>query len=340
MKMTQQINVLVTPPFGQPLMDKLSRVSPDLAITQREANTPEEAADILGETEIIYTWGLFPRLDQAPKLRWVQLHSAGADGILQQPLYTQSDVTFTTANGIHAIPIGEYVIAQMLAFAHHLPRMFEDKATATWSKERWDRYVPSELHGATLGIVGYGSIGRHIARLAQAFNMSILAIKRNVRKLADERFSFSGIGDPDGELPDRIYPPEALHSFLKECDYVVLTVPLTSHTRHLIDAAALAAMKPGAVIINIARGDVIDEQALLTALVQGPIGGAVLDVFPEEPLPSESPLWKLPNVIISPHISGFTPHYDERATDIFAENLRRYVAGEPLLNVVDRERQY
>jgi phosphoglycerate dehydrogenase-like enzyme len=336
----ETINVLVTMPFPQPLIDKLSRVSPTLAITQREARSAEEIADIVGDMEVIYAMQALPLLENASNLRWIQLHSAGADSILQHPLYLQSDVTFTTANGIHAIPSAEYVLAQMLAFAHHLPKMFEDKANSTWPAGKWKLYMPSELYGATLGIVGYGSIGRHIARLAQAFGMDILAIKRNVRRLTTERYVYSEIGDPEGELPDRIYPPEALHSFLKECDYVVLTVPLTSQTRHLIDAAALSMMKPGAILINIARGDVVDQQALVTALTQGTIGGAVLDVFSEEPLPAESPFWQLPNVIISPHISGFTPRYDERATDIFAENLRRYVAEESLLNVVNRDLEY
>jgi phosphoglycerate dehydrogenase-like enzyme len=336
----ETINVLVTMPFPQPLIDKIARVSPLLAVTQREARTAEEITDIVGEVEVIYAWQAIPLPENAPNLRWVQLHSAGADAILQHTLYLQSDVMFTTANGIHAIPLAEYVMAQVLAFAHHLPRMFEDKASSKWTKGRWSRYVPSELHGATLGIVGYGSIGRHVARLAQAFGMRVLAIKRDVRHLADDRYTVPGIGDPDGDLPDRIYPPQALHSFLSECDYVVLTVPLTSQTHHLVDTAALAAMKSGAVLINIARGDVVDEQALVAALDQGKIGGAALDVFAGEPLPEDHPLWKLPNVIISPHIGGFTPHYDDRATDIFAENLRRYVAGEPLLNVVNRDREY
>lgn len=336
----ETINVLVTMPFPQPLIDKLSRVSSTLVVTQREARTAEEIADVVGEVEVIYAWEAIPLPENASKLRWVQLHSAGADAILQHPLYLQSDVIFTTANGIHAIPMAEYVMAQILAFAHHLPRMFEDKLNATWTQGRWNRYVPSELHGATFGVVGYGSIGRHVARLAQAFGMRVLAIKRDVRHLAGERYIVPGVGDPEGDLPDRIYPPQALHSFLSECDYVVLTVPLTSQTRHLVDAAALAAMKPGGVLINISRGDVVDEPALVAALEQGKIGGAALDVFAEEPLPEDHPLWKLPNVIISPHVGGFTPHYDDRATDIFAENLRRYVGGEPLLNVVNRDREY
>lgn len=336
----EEINVLVTMPFPQPLIDKIVRVSPSLAVTQHEARTADEITDIVGEVEVIYAWQAIPLPEDAPNLRWAQLHSAGADAILQHPLYLQSDVIFTTANGIHAIPLAEYVMAQILAFAHHLPKMFEDKTNSTWAAGWWNRYVPSELHGATLGIVGYGSIGRHVARLAQAFGMRILAIKRDVRHLADDRYAVPGIGDPEGELPDRVYPPQALHSFVSECDYVVLTVPLTSQTHHLVDTAALAAMKPGAILINIARGDVVDEQALVTALEQEVIGGAALDVFAEEPLPEDHPLWKLPNVIISPHVGGFTPHYDDRATDIFAENLRRYVAGEPLLNMVDRSREY
>ncbi len=336
----EKINILVTMPFPQPLIDKITRVSPSLAVTQHEARTAEEITDIVGEVEVIYTWQAIPLAENAPNLRWVQLHSAGADAILQHPLYLQGEVVFTTANGIHAIPMAEYAMAQILAFAHRLPQMFEDKAHLAWSKGRWDRYVPSELHGATLGIVGYGSIGRHVARLAQAFGMRVLAVKRDARKLANERYVVQGVGDPEGELPDRIYPPQALHSFLSECDYVVLTVPLTSQTRHLVDAAALAAMKPNAILINIARGDVVDEQALVAALEQGKIGGAALDVFAEEPLPEGHPFWKLPNVIISPHVGGFTPHYDDRATDIFAENLRRHIAGEPLLNVVDRSRGY
>ncbi|MBN1311772.1 MAG: D-2-hydroxyacid dehydrogenase [Anaerolineae bacterium] len=338
--MQQKINVLVTLPFEQPLIDKLVRISPELEVVRREARTADEILDIVGDMEVIYAWEAVPLPEDASNLRWVQLHSAGADSILQHPLYMQSDVMFTTANGIHAIPIAEYVMAQILAFAHHLPEMFEDKANSAWPKGRWNRYVPSEVRDATLGIVGYGSIGRHVAHLAQALGMKVLAVKRDVRILADERYAEPGVGDPEGELPDRIYPPQALHSFLKECDYVVLTVPLTSDTYHMIDAAALSAMKPEAVLINVARGDVVDEEALLVGLVQGTIRGAALDVFSEEPLPMSSPLWQLSNVIISPHISGFTPHYDERATDIFAENLRRYVAEEPLLNVVDRDRDY
>jgi phosphoglycerate dehydrogenase-like enzyme len=338
----ETINVLVTMPFPEPLMDKLSNVSPRLAISQRPTGNADDLADIIDQIDVMYTMSTLPFPENAPRLRWVQLHSAGVDHILDHRLYADSDVMFTTTSGIHAIPMAEYTLAQMLAFAHHLLRMVEDKATVTtkWTNGRWDRYVPDELYGATLGIVGYGSVGRQIARLAQTFGMKILALKRDVRRLVDEAYTMPGVGDPEAEIPDRVYPPEALHSFLGECDYVAVTVPLTDQTRRLIDEAALAAMKPNAVLINIARGGIVDEAALIKALEQKTIAGAALDVFEEEPLPADSPLWGLPNVIISPHIAGFTPQYDERATDIFAENLRRFVADEPLLNLVVRERDY
>lgn len=337
----EPINVLVTMPFPAPLIEKLEGVSPRIVVTQREARKAEEIADLLPAVDVIYTLQAFPSPAEAPRLRWVQLHQAGIDSILDQPLYTNSDVIFTTSSGIHAIPMAEYVMGQVLAFAHHFMEMMEDKANATWPQHRWKRYVPQELYGATIGIIGYGSIGRQVARLAQAFGMQVLALKRDVRHPAKEyAYTIPGVGDPEGDIPDRIYPPEALHSFLGECNFVVVTAPLTQSTRHLIDADAIRAMRPDAVLINVARGGLIDETALIDALSSKLIRGAALDVFSEEPLPADSPLWKLPNVILSPHVSGFTPLYDERATDLFAENLRRFIAGETLLNVVDRTRHY
>ncbi len=334
-------NVLVTMPFPASLIEKLAGVSRRLTVTQREARKVEDIADLLPNLDVLYTWQVFPTPAEAPRLRWVQLHQAGIDSLLEQPLYTNSDVTFTTSSGIHAVPIAEYVLGQMLALSHHFVEMVEDKASAIWATQRWNRYVPQELFGATVGIVGYGNIGRQVARLAQAFGMKVLAVKRDVRHPAqEETFNLPGTGDQTGDIPDRIYPPEALRSFLSECDYVVITAPLTERTRHLIDGEALRSMKPYAFIINVARGGLIDEAALVEGLEKRQIAGAALDVFAEEPLPADSRLWKLPNVILSPHVSGFTPYYDERATDLFAENLRRFLAGEPLINVVDRAKHY
>ena len=191
-----------------------------------------------------------------------------------------------------------------------------------------------------MGIVGYGSLGREIARLARAFGMTVLATKREVRHLADDGWRLNGTGDARAQAVRRLYPPQALKSMLRECDYIVLTVPLTPNTQQLIGAAELEAMKPGAFLVNVSRGRVVDERALAKALRDGGLGGAALDVFETEPLPQDSPLWSMPNVILSPHVSGFTPHYDKRALAVFEDNLRRYLDGKPLLNLVDMQRGY
>lgn len=336
----EKINVLVAMPFPDELIQKLADVSPDLAITRREARSAEDIQDIIGEMDVLYGWQGYPQPDDAPRLRWVQLHSAGIDHILEHPLYAQTEIMFTTTSGIHAIQMAEYVFAMILALAHRVPRMVEDQSAIHWPEDRWGRYVPVELFGSSIGIVGYGSIGRQIARLADAFGMRVLATKRNTRSLHHEGFSIPDTGDPEAEIPERIYPPEALHSFLAECDYVVITTPLTSQTHHLIDESALGAMKHNAILVNVSRGDVVDESALVKAIEGNKIGGAALDVYSQEPLPPESPLWKLPNVLLSPHVSGFSDHYDRRAVEVFAENLRRFLNEEPLLNLVERGRDY
>jgi phosphoglycerate dehydrogenase-like enzyme len=296
--------------------------------------------EVWREVEILYTFNTLPPPEWVPRLRWVQLHSAGADHVLEHPLF-RSPVEFTTASGVHAINIAEYVFAMALAWFHRLPRMLEWQARGQWppDRERWALFVPEELWGKTIGIVGYGSIGRQVARLAKAFGMRVLAMQRG-EDHRDHGFVFPGTGDPEGTLPDRFYTPAQLHEMLAESDIVVIAVPLTPETRGMFNEAAFRAMKQDAFLINIARGSVCEEPALIRALQEGWIGGAALDVFEQEPLPPEHPLWRLPNVLISPHVAGFTPHYDARAAQIFEENLARYMRGEPLLNRVDKARGY
>jgi phosphoglycerate dehydrogenase-like enzyme len=170
--------------------------------------------------------------------------------------------------------------------------------------------------------------------------MTILASKRDARHLEDNGYILPGVGDPHGNLPDRIYPGEATRSMLAECDFIVNTLPDTPQTHHLFNETMFRAMKPASFFVNVGRGGTVNEQDLIRALKKGWIGGAGLDVFETEPLPESSPLWQLENVILTPHVSGFTPEYDDRATDLFAENLRRYLRGKPLLNLVNRERGY
>jgi len=196
------------------------------------------------------------------------------------------------------------------------------------------------LRGSTVGIVGYGSVGREVARLLQPFNVRILATKRDVMHPHDIGYMPKGIGDPEGHLFTRLYPPQALKSMLKECDFVVITLPLSPETEDLIGKEELAAMKSTAFLINVSRGRVINTPALLSALQEGKIRGAALDVFSEEPLPPTSPFWKLPNVLITPHVAGNSSHYDERANELFCENIQRYLKGVTLLNRIDPVRRY
>jgi D-2-hydroxyacid dehydrogenase (NADP+) len=259
----------------------------------------------LADAEILY--GFIPRgeqlmrlLELAPKLRWFQATSAGIDrldeaGLL--PLLQSQGITITNVSGLHATPIGEYVLGVMLMFVKGAHRFVRAQG-----RREWLRYMPAELRGKTVGIVGMGAIGTEVARLAKAFGCRVLAVRRSARERRH-----------DCPPADELLPLADLPYLLGESDYVVLATPLTSETRRLIGEAELRAMKPSACIINIARGGVVDEAALVRALKEGWIAGAGLDVFEQEPLPAESELWGLENVIISPHISGGTEIYNLRS---------------------------
>jgi phosphoglycerate dehydrogenase-like enzyme len=333
------VEIVVTAPFAPHLLDKLRAVSSQIVIEQIKLVDRRWPADKEMTAEIYYATGGLPPLEQAPNLRWVQLHWAGVDHLREQPIW-QSDILLTSASGVHAPNIGQYVMAQLLTWAQRTPRWLHYQRLAEWPADRWQKLLPDELRGRTLGILGYGSIGREVARLAKTFGLTVLASKNNAKSLRQTGYVIPGTGDPNGEMVDRLYPPEAIRSMLAECDYLVVTLPLTSRTHHLINADLLKEMKPNAFLINVGRGAIINEADLIKALQKGWIAGAGLDVFEQEPLPADSPLWQMENVIVSPHVSGFTPHYDERTVDLFAENLRRYLNGEPVLNLVNRELGY
>ncbi len=299
----------------------------------RIAKTAHEIADAWSKVEVLYSAGPLPTPEQAPYLRWVHGHYTGINVFLGQPIISR--VRVTTNSGVTALNIGEYVLMMMLAFARHLPRLFEHQSQSSWPANRLDQFMPRELRDLTVGLVGYGSIGREVARLARTFGMRVLATKRDARNLIDHSWQVPGVGDPTGTLAHQIFPSETLHEMLPRCDYVVIATPLTSETRHLIGKNEFRLMKRDAVIINVARGGVLDQSALIEALQEQRIAGAALDVFEHEPLPSESSLWKIPNVVITPHIAGVSPHYVDRAMALLAENMRRYLNGESLLNEVN-----
>ena len=335
--------VLVTIPFEEQWQEQLRQLSPNLRVEQHTVQSAHEIpATLWREVQILYTNSkILPEPEYAPKLRLVQLYSAGVDSAAKSPLFQQRSVAFSTTSGVHAANAAEYTFMMILAWCHKFATMLEWKHSSQWphSEERHAMFMPEVLQGKSIGIAGYGSIGRQVAKVAKTFGMHVLAMQHGSDH-RDHGFVFPGEGDPDGTLPDQYYSPEQLHAFLRKSDFVVVSLPLTSQTRGMFDDAAFQAMKPSAFFVNIGRGGVCDDDALVRALEKQEIAGAALDVFGEEPLPPDHPLWHLPNVFMTPHIMGTSPQYDERAAMIFIENVCRYLQGQPPYNVVDKEKGY
>ncbi len=339
--MSDPVEVLITLGFPDALINTLREVSPRLHITLYPARKPEDVPpDLWLRAEVLYTDRVLPNPDLAPNLRWIQFHYAGVDYTAESPWLMNPNIIATTLSGAAASQTGEYALAMMLALGHRLPDLALNQSRAEWPHDRWDRFLPRELRDSTVGLVGYGSIGRQVARLLIPFGATVLAVKFDARQPTDPGYTPEGMGDPKGEFFHRLYPYQALHSMLKECDFIVTAAPLTPQTRGLLGAEELAVFKPTAFLIDLARGGVVDQPALINALQEHRLAGAALDVFSEEPLPPSSPLWRLPNVIITPHISGISTFYNERAMALFAENLTRYLAGNPLFNRFDPQKGY
>lgn len=327
----------------------LQSVSPRLVVQQHSISSEEQwlsasdqqFAEVLSpDTEILYTHTAPFDVRLTPKLRWIQVDSAGVNLLHNTPLW-HSDIPITSANGVHAVQIAEHVLTMLLAHAHHLPLAYHLQEQAEWaSGQQLDAFVTSELRGKTLGILGYGAIGREVARLAAACGMHVLATKRRGQPAAFDGWSPVGTGDPDGSIPEQFYDLDELHLLLAACDAIVLALPLSKQTQYIIGKAELAAMRPHAFLVNVGRGALIEQNALIAVLQERRLGGVALDVTDPEPLPAASPLWTMDNVIITPHIAGLSTHYDDRVVDLFRENLRRYLNREPLLNLVQRELGY
>ena len=304
-------------------------------LQDRQCRTNDEVAEFVATgCDVLLTFRVPEGLTKlAPGLKWIQLLSAGADHAL--PRLKGTAFAVTTASGIHATPIAEYTLGSMLAYAHRIHLAIRAQTRREWIRSGTFMGVVDDIRGQTLGIIGYGSIGRETARLAAAFGMKVLALKRNPSDRADSGWCPAGLGDPEGKIPARIFGPDDREAILRESDFVSVTLPLTGHTRKFIGEREFNAMKPNAYLVNIGRGEVIDERAMTAALSAKKIAGAGLDVFEHEPLESTSPLWDLENVILTPHMSGANRSYMERACELFADNLQRFATGRPLLNVVD-----
>ena len=293
-----------------------------MEITYPQMHPEIDVDELLRQAEVVIAYRVPDDIQQrAPRLRWVQFASAGIDHVWTEAL-AKSDLIVTTISGVHPIPMAEMVLSMMLIFVKQWPRLLAQQRA-----HRWDKFLMGELHGKTLGVVGLGKIGQEIARVGKCMGMNVIGVRRRQT------------GEPLSYV-DKVFTQEALRQAIAMCDFVVVAVPLWAGSRGLFGEAEFRAMKPTAYFINVGRGATVDEAALIRALQEGWIAGAGLDVFAREPLPPDSPLWDMPNVIISPHMGADTDRYMERATAIFCENLRRYVAGEPLMNVVDHATGY
>jgi phosphoglycerate dehydrogenase-like enzyme len=283
----------------------------------------------LPNTEIAFTSSLKPeQFALAHKLRWIHSPAAAVHQFLF-PEFVNSDVILTNAREVHGAVVAEQVIAMIFAMAKRIPRAVRFQQQHVWGQESiWQTEGgPRELAGATLGLVGFGSIGRNVAKYAAAVGMRVMVVRQHTES-------------PKPETVHEVFPPSKINEMLSAADYVVLAAPVTPATERMIGREQLAKMKADAVLINVGRGSLVDEAALLEALQQHKIGGAALDVFDQEPLPADSPLWDLDNLLITPHTAGMTGKLWERHYALFSENVQRYLSGQPLRALVDKNSGY
>jgi phosphoglycerate dehydrogenase-like enzyme len=324
-----RLKVVTTFPFSAESQQLLKEAAAPEAVVM---TTADELSAHLSDAEIVCSYSIPPDWRTlAPKLQWLQFPGAGVDSLAKTGMLdADSGVIVTTAAGIHAETISEYVFGSMLMFNWNWPQMMRLQDEHVWARSAtWYHLGGRELAGQTLGIIGLGHIGRRIAQLGHAFGMRVLGVRRSINASGEQL-----------QDVDQYFQSEQLHEFLPQCDYIVISVPLTQETEKLIGKAELRIMRRNAYLVNIARGRVVDEQALIQALHDGWIAGAGLDVTEVEPLPSDSPLYSMPNVILTPHISGNSVHYDARLAALFADNLRRYRSGQQLQNRYEPSRGY
>jgi phosphoglycerate dehydrogenase-like enzyme len=324
--------ILVQPGFGlwNPpswFAERLQNEFPKLEVVQRGAEPATEYD--FRDAEILVTWSLSPgQLSQATKLRWIHSPAAAVHALLI-PELVASDIVLTNGSEVHAPAVAEHVITMILALAKELPQAARFQQKHEWGQSQMASSQPGvrDFAGATVGLIGAGSIGREVARLASALGMKVIAVRHDISR-----------GTP--KHIDRVYGMSDIGKLLGEADYVVLAVPVTPQTIGLMSAERISQMRPDACLINVGRGQLLDEAAFVEAMRSRKIGGAALDVFVEEPLPKESLLWDLERVVITPHTAGVSNHTWERQYAFFSEDLRRYVAGQELLGFVDKRRGY
>jgi phosphoglycerate dehydrogenase-like enzyme len=320
----RQVDARIQVVYQPELLAKPKYPADHYGVPQRSPEQEARWQALLAQADVLFDFDYSHRPDLpelAPQLRWIQASSAGIGQFVKRYQYDTRlpQTIFTTASGIHARPLAEFCIMAMLMHYKNAVPMLRSQ-----ERHEWQRFAGTDLEGRTLAIVGLGRIGTQVAQMACDLEMEVIGTN----------------AEPPAPCVARFFPPEALHEMLPLADVLVLSVPHTPQTENMIGAAELALLKPGAYLINIARGAVIDETALVQALHSGHLSGAALDVFAEEPLPESSPLWDLPNVIVSPHSASTSDRENERLTELFCQNLRRFLDRQPLLNVLQPERYY
>ena len=292
------------------------------------ATTPEQRAAGLADCEAAYTWILNAgELARASRLRWVHTSAVAVETLCLPELFARG-IAVSNTRGVQAVPIAEHVMAVLLALAKQIPFVLENQQQARWAQNEFvtDR-LPRLLKGRTLGLVGVGTIGSEIAKRAEAFGMRVIAMRR--------RPAYGVIGHVE-----RVYGIADLSDFLGQCHALVVAAPLTPETLGLMGAEQFAQLPKGAVVINVGRAKIIDTDALIDALTRGHLGGASLDVFPQEPLPADHPLWTTPNVILTPHTSGFRQGHWDEVVQLYGDNIERWLKGEPLKYRIEPELGY
>ncbi len=292
------------------------------------AATQQEARQVVENADIAFTPFMTPDMvAAAARLRWVHSSAAAVEGLLPLADLAKRDIIVTNSRGVQAIPMAEHVIGGLLVLSRRYNRILDAQREHRWIQNELTDDWPWMLHGQSMTIVGLGTIGIEVAKRAHAFGMTVTGVRRRT-------------GEPRPSFVDRVVGPDRLHDALAGCDVLVLSAPGVSSTQRMIGAEQLSMLNDGAVVVNVARGQIIDEAALRGALASGKLRGAVLDVFDREPLDADSPLWSMPNVVITPHTSGFRASHWDEVTDLFSDNLRRFLSGEPLRNPVDTAAGY
>lgn len=333
----ESVRVGIAYPLADEGLAALRALSPRVELRTNPGYT-QEAIDAVaeGDLDVLFAQRLPSDPTLAPSLRWLQVLSAGVDHVLAGGDWP-ARITLTNARGAYGGSIGQFAMSAILRTVEPLAARAAVQAAGRWP-DSFEGLTSSRLRGRTAVLVGYGGIGREIGRLADAFGMRVIAAKARPDVVADDVFHLPGTGDPEGRIPERFVGIDELADAARDADYLIISLPLTPDSRRVVSAEVVEALPSRAWVVNVGRGGVIDEDALVAALQGGRIAGAALDVFEEEPLPDGSPLWTLPNVVITPHVAGWGA--EPEITALLEENLRRYLAGEPLLNRIDVARGY